>query len=145
MSIFTPVSKKGNTKECAGRQTIALISHTSKVMLNILHARLQRYVNLQILDVQAGSEKEEKPEIKLLTFSELQRKLGNSRKGIYLCFTHYTKAFSCVNHNKLWKALKETGISDHLTCLLRNLHVGQETTVRTLYRTTDWFKTEKGI
>ena len=80
MSIFTPVSKKGNTKECAGRQTIALISHTSKVMLNILHARLQRYVNLQILDVQAGSEKEEKPEIKLLTFSELQRKLGNSRK-----------------------------------------------------------------
>ena len=70
ISILTPISKKGNTKECAGHQTIALISHAGKVMLKILHARLQRYVNLQLPDVQAGSEKEDEPEVKLLTFSE---------------------------------------------------------------------------
>jgi len=70
--------------------------------------------------------------------------LGSSRKSIYLCFTHYTKAFGCVDH-KLWKALKEMGISDHLTCLLRNLHVGQEKIVRTLYGTTDGLKIEKGV
>ena len=67
------------------------------------------------------------------------------QKNIYLCFIEYTKAFDCVNHNKLWKALKEMGIPNHLTCLLRNLHVGQEATVRTLYGTTDLFKVEKGV
>ena len=102
-------------------------------MLKILHAKLQHYANQELPDVQAGSEKEEKPEIKLLTFSELQRKLGNSRKGIYLCFIDYGKVFDSADHNKLWKALKEMGIPDHRTCLLRNMYSGQETTVRTLW------------
>ena len=67
------------------------------------------------------------------------------QKNIYFCFIDYAKAFDCVDHNKLWKALKEMGIPDHLTCLLRNLYVGQKAIVRTLYGTTDWFKTEKGV
>ena len=99
-----------------------------------------------------GLEKEEELEIKLTRFTELWRKQANFRgnkqtnkQNIYLCFIDYTKAFDCVDHNKLWKALKEMGIPDHPTCLLRNLYVGQEATVRTLYGTTDWFKIEKGI
>ena len=90
-------------------------------------------------------EKEEEPEIKLPTFTGSYRKLGNSRKNIYLCFISYAKAFDCVDHNNLWKALKEMGIPDDLTCLLRNLYAGQEATVRTLYRTTDWFKFGKAV
>ena len=82
-------------------------------------------------------EKAEEPEIKLSAFNGSQRKQGNFRKNIYLCFINYTKVFNCVDHNKLWKALKEMEIPDHLTCLLRNLFVGQEATVKTLYGTTD--------
>ena len=72
-------------------------------------------------------------------------KARESQKNVYLCFIYYTKAFYCVDHNKLWNALKEMGIQDHLTCLLRNLYAGQEASVRTLYGITDWFRTEKGV
>ena len=72
-------------------------------------------------------------------------KAKDFQKNIYLCFTDYAKAFDCVDHNKLWKALKEMKIPDHLTCLLRNLYAGQEATVRTLYGTTDWLKIEKKV
>ena len=92
-----------------------------------------------------GLEKAEEPEIKLPTFTGSQRNQGNSRKSIYLCFINYAKAFDCVNHNKLWKALKEMGIPDHLTHLLINLNEGQEATVRTLYEKIDWFRIEKGF
>ena len=94
---------------------------------------------------QLGLEKAEEPEVKLPKFAGSERKQGNSRKNSYLCFIDYTKAFYCVDHNKLWKALKEVGIPDHLTCLLRNLNVGQEATDRTPYGTTDWFRIEKGV
>ena len=87
-----------------------------------------------------GLEKEEELEIKLPTFAGLQRKQGNFRKNIYLCFIDYTKAFDSIDHDKLWKALKQMRIPDHLTCPMRNLYAGQEATVRMLYRTTDWFK-----
>ena len=90
-------------------------------------------------------EKAEEPEIKLPTYAGLERKQGNSRKNIYYCFTDYTKAFDCVDHNKLWTILKEMGILDHLTCLLKNLYAGQEATVRTGHGTTDRFKTGKGV
>ena len=92
-----------------------------------------------------GLEKAEELEIKLPTFIEFQRKQGNSIKNIYFCFINYAKAFNCVDHNKLWKILKEKGVSDHLTCLLRNLYVGQETTVRTGHGTADQFKIGKGV
>ena len=87
--------------------------------------------------------KAEEPEIKLPTSSGSWKKQDNSRKNIYFCFIDYAKAFDCVDHNKLWKILKEMGIADHLTCLLRNLYAGQEAIVRTGHGTTDWFQIEK--
>ena len=88
-------------------------------------------------------EKAEEPEIKLPTSVGSLKKQESSRKNIYFCFIDYAKAFDCVDHNKLWKILKEMGIPEHLTCLLRNLYAGQETTVRT--GTTDWFQIGKGV
>ena len=90
-------------------------------------------------------EKAEEPEIKLPTSAGSSKKEDSSTKNIYFCFIDYAKAFDCVDHNKLWKILKEMGILDHLTCLLRNLYAGQEATVRTLHGTTDWFQIGKGV
>ena len=90
-------------------------------------------------------EKPEEPEIKLPTSAGSWKKQESSRKNIYFCFSDYAKAFDCVDHNKLWKILKEMGIPDHLTCLLRNLYSGQEATVRTGHGTTDWFQIRKGV
>ena len=90
-------------------------------------------------------EKAEEPEIKLPTSAGSWKKQESSRKNIYFSFIDYAKAFDCVGHNKLWKILQEMGIPDHLTCLLRNLHAGQEATVRTGHRTTDWFQIGKGV
>ena len=89
-------------------------------------------------------EKAEEPEIKLPTSVGSEKK-HEFQKSIYFCFTDYTKAFNCVDHNKLWKILQEMGLSDHLTCLLRNLYAGQEATVRTGHGTTDWFQIRKGV
>ena len=89
--------------------------------------------------------KAEEPEIKLPTSSGSLKKQESSRKNLYFCFIDYAKAFACVDHNKLWKILKEMGISDHLTCLLRNLYAGQEATVRTGHGTTDCFQIGKGV
>ena len=99
-------------------------------MLKILQARLQQYVNRELPDVQAGFKKAEEPETKLPTSVGSSRKQESSKRSIYFCFIDYAKAFNCVDHSKLWKILKEVGIPDHLTCLLRNLYAGQEATVR---------------
>ena len=90
-------------------------------------------------------EKAEEPEIKLPTSTGSSKKQESSRKNIYFCFIDYAKAFDCVDHNKLWKILKEMGTPDHLTCLLRYLYTGQEAIVRTGHGTTDWFQTGKGV
>ena len=90
-------------------------------------------------------EKSEEPEIKLPTSAGSSKKQESSRKNIDFCFIDYAKAFDCVDHNKLWKILKEMGIPDHLTCLLRNLYAGQEATVTTGHGTTDWFQIGKGV
>ena len=90
-------------------------------------------------------EKAEEPEIKLPTSAGWSRKQESSRKNMYSCFTDYAKAFDCVDHNQLWKILKEMEIPDHLTCLVRNLYASQEATVRTEYGTTDWFQIRKGV
>ena len=90
-------------------------------------------------------EKAEEPEIKLPTSTGLSKKQESSRKNIYFCFIDYAKAFDCLDHNKLWKILKEMGIPDHLTCLLGNLHAGEEATVRTGHGTTDWFQIGKEV
>ena len=136
-SVFMPIPKKGNAKECSNYSTIALISHTSKVMLKILQARLQQYVNHELPDFKLVLEKAEEPEIKLPASAGSSEKQESSKKNIYFCFIDYAKAFDCVNHNKLWKILKEMGIPDHLTCLLSNLYTGQEATLRAGHGTTD--------
>ena len=144
-SVFIPIPKKGNAKECSNYHTIALISHTNKVMLKILQVRLQRYMNHELPDVQAGFRKGRGTRDQMATIHWIIEKAREFQKNIYFCFIDYTKAFDCVDHNKLWKILKEMGISDHLTCLLRNLYVSQEATVRTGHGTTDWLRIGKGV
>ena len=107
---------------------IALISHASKVMLKILQARLQQYVNQELPDVQAGFTKGRGTRDQIANICWIIDKTRELQKTIYFCFIDYTKSFDCVDHNKLWKILKEMGIPDHLTCLLRNLYAGQEAT-----------------
>ena len=134
---FIPVPKKGDAKECSNYHTIALISHASKVMLKILQARLQQYVNLELPDVQAGFRKGRGTRDQIANIRWIMEKAKEFQKNIYFCFIDYAKAFDLVDHNKLWEILKEIGIPDHLTCLLRNLYAGQEATVRTGHGTTD--------
>ena len=117
--------------------TIALISDTSKVMLKILQARFQQYMNRELPDVQDGFRKGRGTRDKIANIYWIIEKAREFQKKIYFCFIDYAKAFDCVDHNKLWKILKEMGIPDHLTCLLRNLYAGQEATVRTRYGATD--------
>ena len=130
-SVFIPIPKKDNAKEFSNYHTIALISHTSKVMLKILQARLQQYVNREIPDIQAGFRKGRGTRDQIANIRWIIKKARELQKNIYFCFIDYAKAFDCVDHNKLWKILKEMGIPDHLTCLLRNLYAGQEAAVRT--------------
>ena len=137
--------KKGNAKECSNYHTIALISHTSKIMLKILQARLQQYVNNELPDAQAGFTKGRGTRDQNANIRWIMEKAREFQKNIYFCFIDYAKAFDYVNHNKLWKILKEMGIPDHLTCLLRNLYAGQEATARTGHGTTDWFQMGKGV
>ena len=135
-SVFIPIPKKGNAKECWNYRTIALISHASRVMLKILQARLQQYMNRERPDVQAGFRKGRG------TTSNCLHPLNHGKskrvpENINFCFIDYAIASDSMDHSKLWKILKEMGIPDHLACLLRNLHVGQEATVRTGHGTTD--------
>ena len=129
--------KEGNAKECSNYRSIALISHASKVMPQILQARLQQYMNRELPDVQAGFRKGRGNRDQIANIHWIMEKARKSQKNIYFCFIDYAKAFDCVDHNKLQKILKEMGIPDHLTCLLRNLYAGQEATVRTGHGTTD--------
>ena len=143
-SVFIPVPKKGNAKGCSNYRTIALISHASKIMLKILQARLQQYMNRELPDAQTGFRKGRGTRDQIANICWIMEKARKFQKNIYFCFIDYAKAFDCVDHNKLWKILKEMGIPDHLTCLLRNLYVGLEATVRTGHGTTDWFQIGKG-
>ena len=117
---------------------IAFISHVCKVMLKILQVRLQQYENFQTYKLDL--EKTQKPEIKSGTSAGSSKKQEKFQKNIYFCFIDYAKAFDCVGHNKLWKILKDMGIPDHLTHLLRNLYASQEATVSTGHGTTDCFQ-----
>ena len=144
-SVFIPIPKKGNAKESSDYHTIALISYASKVMIKILQDRLQQYMKRELPDVQAGFRKGRGTREQMANIHWIMEKAREFQKNIYFCFIDYTKVFDCVDHNKLWKILKEMGIPDHLICLLRNLYAGQEATVRTGHGTTDWFKTGKGV
>jgi len=114
------------------------------VILKILQARLQQYVNRELPDIQAGFRKGRGTRDQIASIPWIIIKAREFQKNIYFCFIDYAKAFDCVDHNKLWKILQEMGIPDHLTCLLRNVCAGQEATVRTGHGTTDWFPIGKG-
>ena len=125
-SVFIPIPKKGNAKECSNYHKTALTSHASKVMLKILQARLQQYVNHELPDVQAGFRKGRGTRDQIANIRWIMEKAREFQIYIYFSFIDYGKAFDCVDHNQLWKILKEVGIPDHLTCLSRNLYAGQE-------------------
>ena len=144
-SVFILIPKKGNAKECSNYHTIVFISHASKVMLKILQGRLPQYMNRELPDVQIGFRKGRGTRNQITNIHWIIEKAREFHKNIYFCFTDYVKAFDCVDHNKLWKILKEMGTPDYLTCLLRNLYVGQEATVRSGHGTTYWFKIGKGV
>ena len=149
-SVFIPIPKKGNAKERSNYCTIALISHASKVMLKILQARLQQYVNHELPDPQADFRKNQRNQRSncqhLLDHGKSKRvpeKHLFLKTSISSLLTMPKLLTVCITIN--WKILKEVGIPDHLTCLLRNLYAGQEATVRTRHETMDWFKTGKGV
>ena len=141
---FHPNPKEKQCQRYSNNHTIALISHASKVMLKILQVRLQQYMTHELPDVQAGFRKGKGTKIKLPT-SVGSWKKQEFQKNIYFCFIDYAKAFGCVDHNKLRKILKQMGIPEHLTCLLRNLYAGQEAMVGTGHGTTDRFQIGKGV
>ena len=136
-SVFIPVPMKGNAKECSNYHTIALISHSSKVMLKILQVSLQQYVNCELAYIRVGFRKVRGTRDQIANILWIIKKAREFQNNIYFCFIDYAKAFECVNHSKLWKILKEMGMPDHLTCHLRNLYAGQEATVRTREGTMD--------
>ena len=125
---------------------IPFISHVSKVMVKILQARLQQYVNQEIPDVQGEFRKGRETRDQVANICWILEKARQFQKNIYFSFIYYAKSFDYVDHNKLWKILQEMGVPDHLTYLLRNLYIGQEATIRTgHHQTTDWFQIGKGV
>ena len=144
-SVFIPIPKKGNAKECSNYRTIALIWHASKVMLKILQARLQQYMNRELPDVQADFRKGRGARDQIANIPWIIEKAREFHKNVYFCFIENTKAFDWMDHNKLWKILQELRKSGHLTCLLRNLYANQETKVRTGHGTADWFQIGKVV
>ena len=139
ISVFIPIPKKGNAKECSNYRTIVLISHASKVMLKILQARLQLFMYHELPDVQARFRKGRGTRDQIPNICWIIEKARTFQKNVYFCFIDYAKVFDCVDHNKLLTILKEMRIPDHLKSLLRNLYAGQEATIRTRYGTTDSF------
>ena len=137
--------KERQCQECSNYCTIVLISHTSKAMFKILQARLQQNMNCELPNVEAGFGKGRGARDQIAKIRWIIEKAREFQENIYFCFIDYVKAFDCVDHNKLWKILKEMGIPDHLTCLLRNLCAGQEATVRIGHGTKDWFQIGKGV
>ena len=119
-SVFIPIPKKGNPKECSNYRTTVLISHTSKVMLIILQATFQLYINQDLPNVQAGFRKGRGTRVQIANICWIIEKAREFQKN-QNCFNDYVKSFNCVDHNELWKSLQEMGIPDHLTCLMRNL------------------------
>ena len=148
--ILEKVSFHSNPKErqcqkCSNYHTIALISHTSKVMLKILQVRLQQYVNWELPDVEAGFRDGTGTRVQIATIHGIIKKAREFQENIYFCFIDNATAFDCVDYSKLWKILKEMGKPDLLSCLLRNLCARQQTTVRMGHGTMDWFQIGKGV
>ena len=142
---FHSNSKERQCQECSNYHTIALISHASKVMLKILQGRLQQYMNHELPDVQAGFRKGRGTRDQIANIRWIIKKAREFQKHIYFCFLDYAKAINCVDHNQLWKMLKEMGIPDHLTCLLKKPVSRLRSNSRTGHGTTDSFKIGKKV
>ena len=136
---FCPNPKKGQCQRMFKYCVIALISHASKVMFKILQGRLQQYLNHVFPGVQTGFREGRGTRDQIADICWIIEKAREFQKNIYFCFIDYARAFDGVDHSKQWKILQGMGLPDHLTCLLRNLYAGQETTIRTKHGTTDWF------
>ena len=143
-SVFIPIPKKSNARECSNYHIIALSSHSSKVILKILQARLQQYMNHELPDVQSGFRKDRGTRDQTVSICRTIEKARGFQKSIYFRFVDDAKAFDSEDHYNLWKILQEMGIPDHLACLLRNLYSDQEAAVKTGHGTTDWFQIGKG-
>ena len=145
-SVFIPVPKKGNAKECSNYCTVGLISHSSKVILKILRIRLQQYVYQELADIQAGFRKDRETRDQIANIHWIIEEPREFQGNIDFCFKSFSKPLTLWSQQtKLWKILKEMRIPDHLTCILRNLYAGQEATVRTGHGTTDWFQIGKAV
>ena len=145
LPIFITIANKGNVKECSNYHATALISHANKLMLKILQGGLQQYMNRELPDIQAGFRKGRGTKDQIANICWIIENTREFQKKHLLCFIDYAKTFDYVDHNKLWKILKEMEIPDHLTYLLRNLYAGQEAAIRTRSGTMDWFKTGKEV
>ena len=144
------VSFHSNPKERQCQRMLQLLFNctyfiSSKILLKILQAMLQQYVNWELPDVQNGFRKGRRTRDQIVNILWIIEKVRGFQKKIYFCFIDYAKIFDYTAHNKLWNILHEMGIPDHIICLLRNLYEGQETIVRTGQGTTDWFKIGKGV
>ena len=142
-SVFISVLKKGNAKKCSDYHTTAFISHASKVMLKIPQARLQQYMNHELSDVQAGFKRQRNQRSNCQHLLDHRKSKRVPKKHLFLLYWLCVSLW--LDHNKLWKILKDMEIPDHLTCLLRNMYAGQNATVRTGHGTTDWFQIGKGV
>ena len=144
-SVFIPIPKKGNAKECSNYHTIPLISHIMKEMPKNSPSQILAIHEPWTSRYSSWFRKGRGTRDQIANNHWISEKAREFQKNIYFCLIDYAKAFDCVDHNKLWKILKEMGMPDHLTCLLRNLYAGQKTTVRTGHGTIDWFQIGKGV
>ena len=144
-SVYVPLPKKGDTRECANNRTIALISHTSKILLKIIQKRLEVHLRSEIAQEQAGFRRGRGTRDHIANIRWLLEKSREMNVPVYVCFIDYSKAFDCVDHNKLWNNMRSLGIPEHLIILIKNLYTGQEATVRTEFGNTEWFNIGKGV
>jgi len=144
-SVYIPIPKKGDSSRCENNRTIALISHTSKILLKIIQARMEGFVNRELPDVQAGFRKSRGTRDQIANVRWLMERSREYNEDVYMCFIDYSKAFDCVDHAVLWSTLRDMGCPGHLVHLLSCLYDGQEATVRTEYGETEWFPIGKGV
>jgi hypothetical protein len=144
-SIFIPLPKKGDSKDCSNYRTIALIPHACKILLKIMQRRLAPIIEKELPDVQAGFRRGRGTRDHISNLRWIMEKSREYQKDVYMCFIDYKKAFDCVEHDKLWTTLGELGVSAHLVKLIRSLYEDQEATIRTAHGDTDWFRIGKGV
>ena len=144
-SVFVSIPKKWDTQECCNYRTVALISHASKILLKIIQQRMTSIINKELPDVQAGFRRGRGTRDQISNLRWIMEKTREYQKDVYVCFIDYSKAFDCVDHDKLWNCLKQMGIPEHLQELMWSLYENQEATVRTAFGNTNWFKIAKGI